>query len=244
MRLEYLSAEWFDAVSQAARILPRQPGLDLVIATQLMDRGESHEQQYRDGLLLSWERVDSREASIYAVRPFDCDKLLSVAPHSGDSVAAGTVYEVKGNRVVSPPLLGPRASRLPTIAGADCSVVFHCSDSPYGYVTVSLVFKDGRLAIEEFGRLSEATIEIGTSFRQVARLLSASIALGEVVYDGDLRRGGMEDFAVLQGILGSEELRLTGEQRSVEKYFLRMAQLMDTDGFREWRRELTHITRP
>lgn len=240
----FLSRPWLDAaVRAAAGMLPRIPGVDLVVTTRVTDRGLLHEQRYRDGQLTAWDVVRKSDAAIVARRGHETDFAAWCRDGSGLAIAARTTFCSDTADVVMPPLIGDRATRLPRIAGATCAVTFHLARSPFGAdVPVWYRFEDGELIGEGIGTGDRPGVEIVTTAEALLRVRAGEMAMGELVYHGELRRGSIEDLSLLQGLFGSEELFGTRAEQALDRYFLRLARLMGSDGFAAWQRCVAAMT--
>lgn len=166
-----------------------------------------------DGQVVEWRLGDLDEPDVEL--RLDLGHAWRLVQDGTDGTAALAGVEVfeagdPGRGVPPSPMdLGgrPELGDLPVIPGATLDVQYEYSAGPWGNVSFSVSFVDGKVEAMGLGRIAEPDVIAKCSYLQMAQVRRGDIGILDVLVNGGTVQGPEGALALLGGISESREFR-------------------------------------
>jgi len=215
-RYPYLSDDWFAvAREQTTAVLIGRIGLTARLQFEASSAAGPIRwaQVIADGQVVEWRLGDLDEPDVEL--RLDLAHAWRLAQQDTDGTAALAGVEVFEEGLLgkgippSPMDLGerPELDDLPVVPGATLDVQYEYSAGPWGNVSFSLSFVDGKVDAMSLGRIAEPDVVAKCSYLQMAQVRRGDIGILDVLADGGTVQGPEGALALLGGISESREFR-------------------------------------
>lgn len=209
-----LTESWIQRAAEVAVGTPTGPA-DVAVQYAAEDGGErlEHFQVFESGRLAAWELGRLPDAAFTVVQaPDDQVGFLTGRLEGNEGLSRTWIEEVAPDgsvrRLRPPPLDEPDLdwSPLPEVPGATLSNRNHLTGSPWGTLTYSGAFRDGKRTAWVLGSLDGVETTVTTRYALRMRALEGALTTTEMIEGGEVT-GDWSKLMLLAGITEGPEFQ-------------------------------------